>query len=66
VLLFVFSMGLGLPFLLSSLAFNSFLALFNRFKRFIPAVNIVAGLLLVILGVFLFINSFDTILTYIL
>jgi len=66
VLLFVFSMGLGLPFLLSSLAFNSFLALFNRFKRFIPAVNIIAGLLLVILGVFLFTTSFDTILTYIL
>ena len=66
VLLLVFSLGLGLPFLLSSLAFNSFLALFNRFKRFIPAVNIIAGLLLVVLGVFLFTTGFDTILTYIL
>ena len=66
VLLLVFSLGLGLPFLLASLAFNSFLALFNRYKRFIPAVNIVAGLLLVILGVFLFTTGFDAILTYIL
>jgi len=66
MLLFVFSMGLGLPFLLSSIAFNSFLALFNRFKRFIPAVNAIAGLLLVILGVFLFTTGFDAILTYIM
>ncbi|MBN1881529.1 MAG: sulfite exporter TauE/SafE family protein [Deltaproteobacteria bacterium] len=66
VLLLVFSLGLGLPFLLASLAFNSFLALFNRFKRFIPAVNIVAGLLLVVLGVFLFTTGFEAILTYIL
>jgi cytochrome c-type biogenesis protein len=60
LLLFVYSIGLGLPFLVSSLAFNTFLSFFNRFKRFIPVVNIVSGLILVAIGVFLLITDFDT------
>ncbi|MBN2224613.1 MAG: sulfite exporter TauE/SafE family protein [Deltaproteobacteria bacterium] len=61
LLLLVYSIGLGLPFFVSSLAFNTFLSLFNRFKRFIPAVNIVSGLILVAVGVFLLITDFDTV-----
>ncbi len=61
LLLLVYSLGLGLPFFVSSLAFNTFLSLFNRFKRFIPVVNIVSGLILVAVGVFLLITDFDTV-----
>jgi cytochrome c-type biogenesis protein len=61
LLLLVYSIGLGLPFFVSSLAFNTFLSLFNRFKRFIPAVNIVSGLILVAVGVFLLFTDFDTV-----
>lgn len=63
LLLFVYSIGLGLPFLISSLAFNTFLSLFNRFKRFLPVVNIVSGLVLVAIGVFLLFSDFDAIMT---
>ena len=65
LLLLVFSIGLAVPFFLSSLVFNSFLSLFNKFKRFIPAVNIISGLVMIALGVFLFFTDFDTILMYI-
>ncbi len=61
LLLFIYSVGLGLPFLAASLAFNTFLSLFNRFKRFIPAVNIVSGFILVAVGVFLLFSDFDAI-----
>ncbi len=61
LLLFVYSIGLGIPFLVASLAFNTFLSLFNRFKRFIPAVNIASGLILVAVGVFLLFSDFDAI-----
>jgi cytochrome c-type biogenesis protein len=61
LLLLVYSIGLGIPFFLSSLAFNSFLSLFNRFKRFIPAVNIVSGLILIAVGVFLLFSDFDAV-----
>ncbi len=65
-LLLVYSIGLGVPFFLSSLAFNTFLSLFNRFKRFIPAVNIVSGLMLVAIGVFLLFTDFDPIMNYLM
>jgi cytochrome c-type biogenesis protein len=61
LLLLVYSVGLGIPFLVASLAFNSFLSLFNRFKRFIPVVNIVSGLILVAVGIFLLFSDFNTI-----
>jgi cytochrome c-type biogenesis protein len=65
-LLLVYSIGLGVPFLLASLAFNTFLSLFNRFKRFIPVVNIVSGLMLVALGVFLLFTDFDVIMLWLM
>lgn len=57
LLLFAYSMGLGLPFFLSSLAFNTFLSIFKRFKRFIPIVNVVCGIILIAVGVFLIIQT---------
>ena len=65
LLLLVFSLGLAVPFLLSSLVFNWFLTAFQRFKRFIPAINVICGIILIALGLFLFFADFDTILMYI-
>jgi cytochrome c-type biogenesis protein len=61
VLLLVYSIGLGVPFFVASLAFNTFLSFFNRFKRFIPVVNIVSGILLIAVGIFLLVSDFDVI-----
>ena len=50
-LLLAYSAGLGLPFLLFSLALGRFLRFFKGYRPFIPAVERVAGVLLVAVGV---------------
>ena len=58
-LLFVYSMGLAIPFLLAALAMERFLRAFSRFRRFLPALQIAAGALLVLLGILLVTGSFQ-------
>ena len=57
-LLFVYSMGLGIPLLLAALAMERFLNAFSRFRRFLPAVQKAAGAILVLLGILLVTDSF--------
>ncbi len=57
-LLFVYSMGLGIPLLLAAWATEHFLKAFARFRRFLPAVQIVSGAILVLLGILLVTGSF--------
>lgn len=56
-LLLTYSMGLAIPFFLSSLAMHQFLILFNRFKKYIRLFELVTGLFLVIVGILIFTNS---------
>jgi cytochrome c-type biogenesis protein len=53
-LLAAYTAGLALPFLLSSLALNAFLSWFSRVSFFLPLVQKVGGLVLVVMGVLLF------------
>ena len=55
-LLLIYSVGLGLPFFLASLAMHQFLVVFNRFKKYIRIFEIVTGLFLIVVGVLLFTN----------
>ncbi|CAH2031132.1 cytochrome c biogenesis CcdA family protein [Trichlorobacter ammonificans] len=55
-LLMLYSIGLGLPFLASSLAVHRFVVLFNRFKKHIRLFEIVTGLFLVLVGILIFTN----------
>jgi cytochrome c-type biogenesis protein len=57
-LLSAYSAGLALPFVLSSLALGAFLTTFRRFRTWIPVVERVAGVLLVIVGVMVVTNYF--------
>ena len=57
-LLLAYSAGLGIPFLLFSLALGSFLAFFKRYRPFIPVVERVAGLLLIAVGVLVVSNYY--------
>lgn len=50
-LLFIYSMGLGIPFLLSAAALGSFLGFFQRFRRHLMTVERGMGVLLVLTGV---------------
>ena len=63
-LLTVYSMGLGIPFFLSSLAFNSFLSAFDRIKRYMRVITIVSGIFLIILGILFLTDTFKEINTY--
>ncbi len=53
ILLVAYSLGLGVPFLISALAFNTFLTYFSRFNRYLRIVSIVSGIFLVIVGLLL-------------
>ncbi len=57
-LLFAYAAGLGLPFSLSAAALGSFLAVFKRYRRWIPIVERVAGVLLVVVGIMVYTNYF--------
>ncbi|MXW16244.1 MAG: cytochrome c biogenesis protein CcdA [Gemmatimonadetes bacterium] len=58
LLLFVYSMGLAVPFMLAALALEAFLRAFTRYRRFLPAIQKVAGALLIALGLLLATGSF--------
>jgi len=57
-LLLGYSAGLGLPFLLSSLALGGFLKFFKKYRPFIPTVERVAGVLLVAVGLLVVTNYY--------
>ena len=54
LLLGAYSVGLGIPFLLSAVAINSFFHFFSKFKRYIEIVHIGGGLLLILMGILIF------------
>jgi cytochrome c-type biogenesis protein len=56
LLLLLYSLGLGIPFLLSSLAMHQFLLFFNRYKKFIRTFEIITGIFLILIGILLFSN----------
>lgn len=58
VLLVVYSLGLAVPFLVTALAIGAVLPLLNKIKRFLPAIEFVSGLFLVVVGYVLITNSF--------
>lgn len=65
-LLFVYSLGLAVPFILSALALDRFLGAFKRFRRFLPAVQIGSGVLLIALGLLLVTGTFTALSSYLI
>jgi cytochrome c-type biogenesis protein len=64
LLLAYYSIGLGIPFFLSSLAFNSFLSAFDKIKRYMRVINIVSGLFLIGIGILFLTDTFKDINSY--
>ena len=52
-LLFIYSMGLAVPFIVLALAFGAVLPALNRIKRFLPAIEIAAGVFMILVGIVL-------------
>ena len=57
-LLLAYSAGLGVPFVLSAVALGPALRLFKRWRPFIPVVERVAGVMLIVVGVLVYTNYY--------
>ncbi|MFH1782943.1 MAG: cytochrome c biogenesis protein CcdA [Candidatus Omnitrophota bacterium] len=53
LLLFIYSLGIGVPFFIASLLINQFLFFFNKFKKFIVIIPKITGAFLLIIGILL-------------
>jgi len=60
-LLAIYSLGLAVPFILTSLAINRFFVAFARIRRHYHKIEIASGALLVVIGVLIFTNRFTII-----
>ena len=60
-LLFIYSMGLGIPFVLAALAFGPFMGFLTRFRKHLGRVEKVMGGLLVLTGLLFITGSMNTI-----
>jgi cytochrome c-type biogenesis protein len=58
ILLILYSAGLGIPFLLTGIAFNYAVGVFKVIKRNYKAIELVSGLLLIFIGVLVATNQF--------
>lgn len=56
ILLAIYSLGLGVPFLLSGLLFHQFLSAFKRFRKYIRLIEIGTGVMLIAVGIMLMFN----------
>ena len=64
LLLAVYSLGLAVPFLLTSLGIDRFLAFYGRFKRHLGTVEIASGVLLIMIGTLVFTRQFTLLATW--
>lgn len=58
LLLAVYSAGLAVPFLMTSIGVNQFLAFYSRFRRHLHTVEVISGVLLIIFGLLIALNRF--------
>lgn len=57
LLLLVYSLGMGIPFLLTAIGINKFFNLFKRIKKYLGILEISTGIILIILGLMIFTNK---------
>jgi len=56
-LLMFYSLGLGIPFILSSVAISAFLSSFSKLQKHFKAIKITSGIILIIMGVLLLLDK---------
>jgi len=57
VLLTFYSLGLGIPFILSSIAISTFLTSFNIVRKHFKVIKIISGVILIVMGVLLIMDK---------
>jgi len=63
-LLAAYSLGLGIPFLVASLAFNLFLSAFQKMQRYMRVIIFISGFFLIAIGILILTDTFRSIGTY--
>jgi cytochrome c-type biogenesis protein len=63
LLLTVYSLGLGIPFLLTAIATHTFLNVFDKMKRHFQVLETISGVFLIIMGVLMFTGQLAVIAT---
>lgn len=63
LMLLVYSLGLGIPFIISALLIDKLRGTFNSIKKHYREINAVSGILLVILGILMATGLFDRLLS---
>ena len=64
ILLFVYSLGLGIPFIVTALGVSRFLRFFNSIKRHLRLIERICGLIMVIFGILIFTNRLSMLAGY--
>src|SRR3982750_2295219 len=58
LLLAVYSLGLAVPFLLTSLAISQFLGFYTRFRKHLHTVEVISGVLMIAIGILMYRHQF--------
>lgn len=61
LLLFAFSMGLGIPFIITAMAINQFFRFFNFVRKYFLFIEIAGGVLLIFVGILMLTGSLEKI-----
>jgi cytochrome c-type biogenesis protein len=56
-LLAIYSLGLAVPFMLTSIGVDRFLIFYGKFRRHLHTVEVVSGILLIAVGILIFMNN---------
>jgi cytochrome c-type biogenesis protein len=64
VMLFMYAIGLGVPFLIISLLITTSLNAVKRMNRFVPTLSLVNGWILTVMGILLFTGQLQKISSY--
>jgi cytochrome c-type biogenesis protein len=56
-LLLAYSLGLGIPFLITGIGFNLFLEFFAKVKKYFRIIEAISGVFLMVIGVLIFFNA---------
>lgn len=64
VLLLVYSLGLGIPFMLSALAIDRLKTVFDKIKRHYKIINIFCGIFLIAVGILMISGLFDRLISF--
>ncbi len=64
ILLTAYSLGLGIPFFITSLTVNSFLSAFKRIQKYMRLIEIISGIFLIIVGILILTNYFVILSSY--